>query len=328
MVSYKQPWQHALSDLITDPKELLLLLDLPLTLLDEVDQTAKAFPLKVPRSFVARMQKGNPHDPLLKQVLPLGVELHPIPGYRLDPLQETICNPLPGLLHKYHGRVLVTLTHACAIHCRYCFRRHFAYEKNNPGRQGWKKIVDYIRHHPDISEIILSGGDPLSVHDALLKSFTDELLSLSQIKRLRIHTRLVVVLPERVTEDLVKWLSQLPLPVVIVIHTNHPNEINCEVIQALQHLRQAHITLLNQSVLLKGINDEAHILVKLCETLFASGVLPYYLHTLDKVQGSAHFDVSLDKARQLHAELCNRLPGYLVPKLVCEEAGKLAKTLL
>ncbi|OGT42736.1 MAG: EF-P beta-lysylation protein EpmB [Gammaproteobacteria bacterium RIFCSPHIGHO2_12_FULL_37_34] len=324
----KKPWQEALSNVITDPKELWALLDLDPLLLDKAYAIIQRFPLKVPRSFVARMQKGNPQDPLLRQVLPLHEELDHVLGYGHDPLLENAVNPLPGLLHKYHGRILVTLTSACGVHCRYCFRRHFPYEKNNPGREGWQKIFDYIRGDPNINEVILSGGDPLSVSDQLLKTFTDELILIPQVTRLRIHTRLLIVLPERVTDEFLKWLMQLPLQVVIVFHVNHPNEINAEVIQALQRLRQCHLTLLNQSVLLKGVNDDATTLIRLSETLFAHGVLPYYLHTLDKVQGAAHFEVDLTHARALHARLCAKLPGYLVPRLVCEQPRKLAKTLL
>ncbi|OGT37785.1 MAG: EF-P beta-lysylation protein EpmB [Gammaproteobacteria bacterium RIFCSPHIGHO2_12_FULL_37_14] len=324
----KETWQQALSELVTDPKELFALLDLDPALLNEAYAVAKSFPLKVPRGFINLIQKANPHDPLLKQVLPLGVELDAIPGFSTNPLLETEANPLPGLLHKYHGRVLVILTSACAIHCRYCFRRHFPYEKNNSGKKGWQKIYAYIRQDTTIKEVILSGGDPLSVSDQLLKSFTDELHSIPHVLRLRIHTRLAVVLPQRVTDEFLKWIAQLHIHPIIVIHANHPNEISTEVKQALQRLQLAGATLLNQSVLLQGVNDDAQVLIELSEVLFAAGVLPYYLHTLDKVQGAAHFDVNLKRARELHSELCQRLPGYLVPKLVCEQSGQLSKILL
>lgn len=326
--SKKHAWQQALSDLITDPKELWDILDLDPALLDDAYQVVRQFPLKVPRSFVARMEKGNPHDPLLKQVLPLGAELDVISGFSLHPLQEINANPVPGVLHKYHGRVLVMLTAACAIHCRYCFRRHFPYEENISGRSGWEKIFAYLKQDPGISEVILSGGDPLSVSDHLLKSFTDELVQIPHIKRLRIHTRLAVVIPERITEQFVSWLNDLPLKSVLVTHINHANEINFEVKQALERLRSIGVTLLNQSVLLKEINDNVQTLAILSETLFASGVLPYYLHILDKVQGAAHFDIPLSCAKALHTELSYQLPGYLLPKLVYEQSGKLAKNIL
>lgn len=324
----KQAWQEALSDLITDPKELLTLLELDPNLLDLSLAAAHDFPLKVPRGFVARMQKGNPDDPLLKQILPLGVELNIAPGYSADPLSEIEVNPVSGLLHKYHGRVLVTLTSACAVHCRYCFRRHFPYENNNPGTHGWKNIFNYIKADNSISEVILSGGDPLSVSDKLLKSFSEQLALIPHVKRLRIHTRLPIVLPERITHELIEWITHLPFQFVMVVHANHPQEINVEVKQALLQLRKTEMQLLNQSVLLKGVNDDVNTLALLSETLFSAGVLPYYLHVLDKVQGAAHFDMARDNALKLHAALNKKLPGYLVPRLVCEEPGRSSKTLL
>jgi len=321
-------WQEALSDLITDPKELLKILDLDLSMLDAAMAAASEFPLKVPRGFVNRIQKGNPDDPLLKQILPLGLELNIVPGFQSDPLHEATVNPVPGLLHKYHGRVLVTLTSACAVHCRYCFRRHFPYDDNNPGTSGWELIFDYIKNDSSISEVILSGGDPLAVSDKLLKLFTDRMSSIPHIRRLRIHTRLPVVSPERITDEFIHWISHLSIDPVIVIHANHPQEISDDVKFAMLKLRNAGVPLLNQTVLLNGVNDEKGILAMLSEKLFAAGVLPYYLHVLDKVQGAAHFDMELEKARELHAAVGKILPGYLVPRLVCEEPGKAGKTLL
>ncbi len=323
-----ETWQQALADLITDPGELLSLLELDPALYQEAMQAVQSFPLKVPRGYVKRMQKGNLHDPLLQQVLPLGLELIQVPGYDLDPLHESETNPVPGLLHKYHGRVLITLTSACAIHCRFCFRRHFPYDENNPGKRGWEKIFAYLAKDPSISEVILSGGDPLAVSDHLLQSFTQQLTLIPHIKRLRIHTRLPIVLPERITPSLLDWLTHLTLEPVIVVHTNHPQEINEEVEAALSLLKRASIHVLNQSVLLKGVNDEALILALLSEKLFAAGVLPYYLHLLDKVQGAAHFDLLHERAQTLHRELSAMLPGYLVPRLVCEEAGRPGKVLV
>jgi EF-P beta-lysylation protein EpmB len=324
----KHLWQEALSDLITDPEELLTSLELDPALLDRARAAARAFPLKVTRGFAARMQKGNPDDPLLLQVLPLGMELNDMPGYTSDPLQEINVNPIPGLLHKYDGRVLVTLTSACAVHCRYCFRRHFPYEDNNPGMGGWEKIFAYIKQDKSISEVILSGGDPLSASDRLLKLFTDQLLQIPHVKRLRIHTRLPVVLPERITEDFIHWISHIPFDKIMVIHVNHPNEINDDVRQAMQGLRNAGIHLLNQTVLLKRVNNNVNTLRTLSEVLFSAGVLPYYLHTLDKVHGASHFDITLREAQELYAGMIKKLPGYLVPRLVCEEPGMSSKTLL
>lgn len=321
-------WQEALSSLVTDPKELLTLLELDPALLEAAQAAACVFPLKTPRGFVARMQKGNPDDPLLRQVLPLGMELAESAGYVQDPLQENQANPVPGLLHKYHGRVLVTLTSACAVHCRYCFRRHFPYEANNPGRSGWVRIADYIAADPSVTEVILSGGDPLAVSDRLLYQFTDLIGAVKHVRRLRIHSRLPVVLPERITDSFIEWISQPRFETSLVIHANHPQELSQDVIKAMQDIHKAGVHVLNQSVLLRGVNDQADILAALSEQLYSAGVLPYYLHLLDKVQGSAHFEVSLERARSIYAELCNKLPGYLVPKLACEEPGAASKTLL
>jgi EF-P beta-lysylation protein EpmB len=324
----KQLWQIAMSDLITDPRELLELLQLDIGLLAAAQAATALFPLRVPRRFVERMEIGNPSDPLLLQVLPLGVELDIVAGYSRDPLLEQQVNPVTGLLHKYANRVLVTLTSACAVHCRYCFRRYFPYEDNNPGRAGWRNIIEYIQQNEMIDEVILSGGDPLSVSDRLLQQFSSMLAEVPHVKRLRIHTRLPVVLPERITDDFIAWAKGLSIPLIMVLHVNHAKEINLEVRQVLQRLQASGITMLNQTVLLKGINDDVVALANLSEALFASNVLPYYLHVLDKVEGAAHFDLARRTALGLHAKLVKVLPGYLVPRLVCEQPGELSKTLL
>jgi EF-P beta-lysylation protein EpmB len=324
----KKLWQEAMSDLLTDPEELLSLLQLDPSLLEAARAAASLFPLRVPRGFVARMKKGDPDDPLLRQVLPLGAELVVVDDFSRDPLREAVVNPVPGLLHKYPSRVLVTLTSACAVHCRYCFRRYFPYEDNNPGRVGWGQIIDYIQSDERINEVILSGGDPLSVSDNLLRQFTDKLAQVPHVNRLRIHTRLPIVLPERITDEFMQWSQDLPMRLVIVVHVNHAQEISADVAAVLNRLRAAGITLLNQSVLLKGVNDDTKALAALSEALFACGVLPYYLHVLDKVEGAAHFDIPLNAARHIHAELATVLPGYLLPRLVCETPGAMSKTLL
>lgn len=323
----KQPWQQAMSDLITDPHELLQILQLDPSLLPAAKSAVQLFPLRVPRSFVGRIEKGNVNDPLLKQVLPLGAELQEVAGYTNDPLQEEPANVLPGLLHKYPGRVLVTPTSACAVHCRYCFRRAFPYADNNPGRAGWKNIIEYIANDPSIHEVILSGGDPLSLSDHMLTQFTDLLALVKHVNRIRIHTRLPVMLPERITDEFVAWAGSLNKKLVIVFHINHSNEINEAVLGAFKRLAPV-ATLLNQSVILKDVNDNVKTLAELCELLFMNGVMPYYLHVLDKVAGAAHFDVPLAKALALQEGLQNSLSGYLVPKLVREDAGESAKTLL
>jgi len=318
-------WQHALTNAITEPSELIKLLELDEALIPKAHLAAITFPLKVPRGFVARMKKGDVNDPLLQQVLPLAAELETHAGYETDPLREKQFNPIPGLLHKYPSRVLLTPIGACGINCRYCFRRHFAYEDNNPGSAGWEKAIDYIAKDPAISEVILSGGDPLVANDSTLASLTQKLIHIPHIKRLRIHTRMLIVLPERITEELITAITHPTIKTILVTHCNHPQEINSEVVLAAQKLKKAGVILLNQTVLLKGINDHVDILAALSEALFSADILPYYLHILDKVQGAAHFDLALQTARTLHQGLIERLSGYLVPKLVCEQPGAPAK---
>lgn len=321
----KFDWQQELIQAVVDPAELCRLLELEPSQLGPLPQALGHFALKVPRGFIARMQKGNPQDPLLRQVWPFFGEDQQVAGYSPDPLQEAEANPVPGLLHKYHGRVLLTLTDTCAINCRYCFRRHFAYQENQVSQQGWEKIFAYIKADPAINEVILSGGDPLLLHERTLKAFSERLNTLTQVKRLRIHSRIPIVLPERITPSFLQWLSALHQRAIMVMHANHPQEINRPVVEAMQALKQQGVLLLNQAVLLKGVNDSVDTLVELSEALFAAGVQPYYLSLLDKVQGAAHFDVPLAVAKDLHQQLTARLPGYLVPKMVRELAGEKAK---
>ena len=318
-------WQTLLAQAVTDPEELLRELDLPLELLPATLKASQAFRLRVPRGFVARMRRGDRHDPLLRQVLPVGEELAEVVGYGNDPLQELAAMPVPGLLHKYQGRVLLTTTGACAVHCRYCFRRHYPYNEANPQRNQ-AQTLDYLRRHTEVTEVILSGGDPLTLSDSKLGELTQAIQSIPHITRLRIHSRVPVVLPERVDAGLLDWLQTIGLPTVLVIHSNHPQEIDAAVVAAMQRLRGAGVTLLNQSVLLRGVNDRADTLAALSERLLAADVLPYYLHQLDQVQGAAHFAVTDDTAKLLVNQLREILPGYLVPRLVREEAGRQAKT--
>ncbi len=321
-------WQEQLQMLIRDPKELCKVLDLDPSLVFSAQQASQNFALRVPRSFVARMEKANPNDPLLLQVLPVAAELHATPGYTADPLEEQQANPVPGLIHKYQGRVLMVLSGSCAINCRYCFRRHFPYESHKPNHQVWQQALDYVRADSSINEIIFSGGDPLTLANKHLQWFGEQMLDIAHIKRLRIHTRLPIVLPDRIDEEFIHWLDKLPLQKIMVIHCNHPNEIDQQVVDAMHSLRKAGVTLLNQTVLLKGINDSADTIVALSESLFQAGVLPYYLHLLDKVEGAAQFDCEESKAHQLMNDVSARLPGFLVPKLVREVAGARAKTLI
>jgi EF-P beta-lysylation protein EpmB len=271
------------------------------------------------------MRKGDPNDPLLLQVLPAAAELVDTPGFCKDPLDELNSMPVPGILHKYQGRILLTTTGACAIHCRYCFRRHYPYSQANPGRDP-DQTFEYLSRHTEINEVILSGGDPLTLTDPKLHEFVARLEELSNINRLRIHSRVPVVLPERIDVNLLEWLQATRLQVVLVIHANHANEIDSTVCQAMKKLKDTGVTLLNQSVLLRGINDNADILAQLSETLFDTGVLPYYLHQLDSVQGAAHFQVTDLEAITIINQLRTILPGYLVPTLVREIAGQPSKT--
>ncbi len=320
-----EPWQRELAEAITDPQQLLRLLGLEDRLSNAVQGTPAAFPLRVPRYFAGLMRRGDPHDPLLAQVLPLRAEQYEQAGYRQDPVGDMAASLDHGILKKYRGRALLVTTGACAVHCRYCFRRHFPYAEQALLRH-WQAALHTLGQLPDIDELILSGGDPLTLSDRRLRGLLEDAAQLSQLRRLRIHTRLPVVMPSRMTAALVRLLAESRLQTVVVIHANHPNEITPELGTALQPLAATGVTLLNQSVLLKSVNDDADTLAVLSESLFEIGVLPYYLHLLDPVAGAAHFDVPLEQARRLLTALRSRLPGYLVPRVVREEPGAGFKT--
>jgi EF-P beta-lysylation protein EpmB len=326
----RQPpaWQRALQEAVTDPAELLGLLGLGLEWLQPARAAARRFPLRVPRGFVARMRRGDPHDPLLLQVLPLAAELDAVPGYRADPVGDLAAKAGPGILHKYAGRALLVTTGACAVHCRYCFRRHFPYGQENAARAGFGPALDSIRADPSLDEIILSGGDPLTLSDRRLAALFAGLQGIPHLRRVRLHTRLPIVLPERIDRRFLSAWSALRLQKVVVVHANHAREIDRSVSTAIADLRATDSTVLNQAVLLRGINDSVADLVELSEVLFEAGTLPYYLHVLDPVAGAAHFDLPEETARHLIAEVTSRLPGYLVPRLAREEAGAPAKTML
>jgi EF-P beta-lysylation protein EpmB len=286
---------------------------------------ARLFPFRVPLSYASRMRHGDPNDPLLRQVLPTAAELVEHEGFVTDPLGERDALRAPGLLHKYQGRALLITTSACAVHCRYCFRREFPYEDQRSDAGRWREALDAIASDPSIEEVLLSGGDPLSLSDGRLESLTSELAHIPHIRRLRLHTRQPIVLPSRVDAGLLTWIERLPWPTVFVLHSNHANEINSDVRDVCAKLRAARVTLLNQSVLLRGINDNVNTLAELSRALFEAGVLPYYLHLLDRVRGVAHFEVDEPRARLIVGELASTLPGYLVPRLVREVAGAPAK---
>ncbi|MDH5512314.1 MAG: EF-P beta-lysylation protein EpmB, partial [Gammaproteobacteria bacterium] len=271
--------------------------------------------------FVARMRQGDPHDPLLRQVLPLAEECLTQEGFSADPVGDIAAMAAPGVLHKYQGRVLLTVTGACAVHCRYCFRRHYPYADANPAADQWRAALEYIGHDDSITEVILSGGDPLTQSDRRLSQLVRSLERIPHVRRLRLHTRVPVVLPDRVNEELLAWIRRVRFKTTIVLHVNHAQEIDASVRSAAGALKASGVELLNQSVLLRGVNDSAKTLATLSEQLFEAGVLPYYLHMLDRVQGAGHFEVSETVARSLMRELGKRLPGYLVPRLVREIPG-------
>lgn len=318
-------WQRLLAEAVNDPAELLALLNLPASLLPGGQAAAEQFALRVPRGFVARMRPGDPADPLLRQVLPVGEEALAVPGFGPDPLMEAAATAERGLLHKYRGRALLITTGACAVHCRYCFRREFPYEDHQPGPEGWRTPLDYLARDPSIREVLLSGGDPLVLSDRRLAALAGELAAIPHLERLRIHSRTPVVLPERLDDSFVSWISATRLKTVLVLHANHPRELGDELARGVARLRAAGTTVLNQSVLLRGVNDDVDTLAELSERLFDLGILPYYLYLLDRVTGAAHFEVSEERARELVHGLQSRLPGYLVPRLAREVPGEPAK---
>ena len=312
--------------LVTRSEALLSLVGLPAGTPVASAETRRGFPLRVPAEFTAGMEVGNPKDPLLAQVLPAPAEDVSVDGYVTDPLEEVSAQPAPGLLQKYRGRALLVVTGACPIHCRYCFRRHFPYQQARGSGKRLSAAMDAIREDSSIHEVILSGGDPLSLSSSRLAELTDELAKISHVRRLRLHTRFPVAAPSRIDRGLTRWMENLSVPLVTVLHSNHPAELSDSVKFACERLGDAGTTLLNQSVLLRGVNDSADVLVALSERLFSVGVLPYYLHQLDPVAGAAHFAVSDLRAKEVVAAAAARLPGYLVPRLVRERPGRSSKT--
>lgn len=327
-INQKPEWKVEMSQLVTDPQELCRLLEL-----DQQDEAilsklCNQFSLRVPRPYLRRIKPGNLNDPLLLQVLPRAQELQETSGYKYDPLTEAEFSPVPGLLHKYKGRVLVVLNGSCAINCRYCFRRHFPYQEHQIGQAQWQAILDYIASDASIIEVIFSGGDPLTSTDQSLQKKLSDLEVIPHLKRFRLHTRLPVMIPSRIDEVCLDWMASTRLQLIVVIHSNHAAEIDGEVEAALVRLAAVGVRLLNQTVLLKDINNDANILRDLSERLFECGVLPYYLHLFDPVQGCAHFDLQRHEALQIRKDLQAILPGYLVPRLVVEEPNERNKTLL
>lgn len=319
-------WQHTLREAYGTPEELLAALGLPADLPALQAGLLSDFPLRVPRGYVTRMRRGDPDDPLFLQVWPSAQESVAVPGYAADAVGDLHKLRGGGLIHKYQGRVLVIATGACAVHCRYCFRRHFPYSEQLAARAHWREALEMIAQDATLHEVILSGGDPLSLSDDKLAEFVEGLESIAHVRRLRLHTRQPIMLPERIDERLLAWLDRSRLQKVIVLHANHANELDESVKCALQPLRERGITLLNQAVLLHRVNDSVEVLSALSERLLECGVLPYYLHLLDRVAGAAHFEVEAPRAMALMRALAARLPGYLIPRLVREEAGATSKT--
>lgn len=320
-------WQELLRTAIRNPIRLLEAVGISpesVSLAESPD-----FPTFAPLPFVERMEQGNRADPLLLQVLPQLCESESAAGFVSDPVAEHEAFRAPGVLQKYPGRVLLITTGACAINCRYCFRRNFPYEAAPKSLDQWQEGLKEIADDTSITEVILSGGDPLVLVDERLRALAAQLHHIKHVERLRIHTRLPIVIPQRVTRELVDLLQDFSRPVAIVLHSNHARELDDHVRLACSNLRSAgNVTLLNQSVLLRGVNDRFETLRELSERLFECGVLPYYLHQLDRVSGSQHFEVSQTEGRQLIEQLRNSLPGYLVPRYVQEIPERMAKTIL
>ena len=322
-------WQRSLALAIRDPEMLLAELGLERDLGPGVLarlEAARSFPLLVPRSYLARMTPGDPRDPLLLQVLPRAEELDDPAGFVDDAVGDAAARVVPGLLHKYAGRALLIATGACAIHCRYCFRRHYPYGDEPKRLEDWQPALDYLASDRSIHEVLLSGGDPLLLNDDRLAWLVDRLAEIPHLRRLRIHTRLPVVLPDRVTAGLIDLLRATRLTPFVVIHANHARELVADAADAVRELVRAGISVLNQAVLLRGVNDSVDALAALCERLIDLGVLPYYLHQLDRVRGTSQFEVPVEEGRRLVAAVRARLPGYAVPEYVCEQPGEPHKT--
>ncbi|MCA9121883.1 MAG: EF-P beta-lysylation protein EpmB [Planctomycetaceae bacterium] len=319
-------WQAAVKSAIRDAGELCRELKLPPELASR--SAADSFRVFAPRGFVAKMVPGDPADPLLLQVLPRADEAEQADGFVRDAVGDLDATRVPGLIHKYHGRVLLIATGVCAVHCRYCFRRHFPYEDAPKSLAAWRPAIETIARDKSVEEVILSGGDPLSLVDHLLERLFEELDRISHVKRVRIHTRLPIVIPERVTDEFVRCLTAMRIAPIVVVHANHARELAEDVSTALAKLRQAGIPILNQTVLLRGVNDQVDSLVDLSRALVNVGVMPYYLHQLDRVAGASHFEVPVARGLELVEQLRSKLPGYAVPRYVQEVAGESGKRIL
>jgi EF-P beta-lysylation protein EpmB len=320
-------WQVELREAIRDPRQLAAVLGLPPELGRAGVAPAGDFRCLVPASYLARIEPGNPADPLLVQVLPMAAEMEAVPGFVADPVDEQDAAVSPGLLQKYAGRALLIVTSACPVHCRYCFRRNFPYDAAVDDRD-WISALEALRSDASIHEIILSGGDPLTATDRRLAALVEHLAAIPHLQRLRVHTRMPVMIPSRVTDELLRWLTGTHLTPIVVLHANHARELDVFVASAVDRLRRAGVMLLNQAVLLRGVNDSPDALCDLSERLVEIGVAPYYLHQLDRVRGAAHFEVPISHGRKIIAEMRRRLPGYAIPQYVQERPGELHKMIL
>ncbi len=321
-------WQTILKAAFRSPEELAAELQLPTSMAITARGAHDQFRLFAPQPFVDLMERGRTDDPLLLQIWPAPAELQIHPDEKPDPVGDAQAHVMPGVLQKYSGRALLVLTGACAVHCRYCFRRNWSYDESPGSLVQWEPSLAAIEADPSIHEVILSGGDPFMWDDEKLARLVERIEQMQHVSRLRIHTRMPVVLPQRVTPELLSALSTSSLRTVVVVHANHHRELSQLVQQAMERMAAQGFTLLNQSVLLAGVNDTANELVQLSERLIECSVLPYYLHQLDRVTGSSHFDVSIDRGRALIAEMRRRLPGYLVPRYVRETPGEQAKSVI
>jgi EF-P beta-lysylation protein EpmB len=321
-------WQQELKEAIRDPRQLCRLLELPAELEAAAERAAVQFPLFAPRPFLAQIERGNPRDPLLRQILPLDAELSSPPGFTADPVGDLAARRAPSLLHKYGGRALLITTGACAVHCRYCFRRHYPYSEAQTPRSAaaWQPALEEIAADESLREVILSGGDPLVLVDSLLAELAERLAAIPHVARLRIHTRLPMMVPQRIDGPLLRWLRGTRLTPIMVLHANHPAELQGPAAAAIGRLVDAGVPVLNQSVLLRGVNDDPDVLTALCERLIQLRAMPYYLHQLDRVAGAAHFEVPLSRGLEIMESLRQRLPGYAVPRYVRETAGQPYKT--
>ncbi len=321
-------WQAELRDAIRDPSELCAAVGLPRELGQAGAAAAGEFACLVPASYLRRIERGNPADPLLLQVLPAASETAAAVGFTSDPVDEAAATLVPGLLQKYPGRALLIVTAACPVHCRYCFRREFPYDEHAGGIETWGPALDALTADPSIEEVILSGGDPLMASDRRLAALVDRLAAIPHIARLRVHSRTPVMIPSRVTGELLDWLTGTRLAPVMVLHANHANELDAQVEAAVDRMRRAGVMLLNQAVLLQGVNDSLDAQCALSKRLIEIGVTPYYLHQLDRVRGAAHFEVLIERGRAIIAEMRCRLPGYAVPHYVQEQPRELHKVVL